>query len=169
MSFVVQNDDGTIDNANAYIEVVYADSYFSDRGITSWNGTTAEKEQAIVQATTYIDTRFAFIGRRKNAEQSTEWPRSHAYDSSSYLITGLPIQLKNACAEYALIARTGTLFVNPGYENSGRVLTSSRKKAGSVEKSQGYQAGSREIIRSYPQADFWMKGLIITTSSVARA
>lgn len=64
MTLVVEDGNGLPD-ANAYIDVAFADDYFTLRGVTAWNGAqTAAKEVAIVKATDYIDTVFTnrFLG-----------------------------------------------------------------------------------------------------------
>ncbi len=53
MTFVVEDGTG-LANANAYIAVAFADSYFADRGIQKWADVTdaSLKQQAIVQRIT---------------------------------------------------------------------------------------------------------------------
>ena len=76
MAIVAQNNQGTLTNANSYIETSFADSYFSDRNNTTWSSASvADKEAAIIKAWQYIDTAFRFAGYEASDTQNTEFPR----------------------------------------------------------------------------------------------
>jgi len=160
VAFVVQDPDEPSWDANAYIEVQEFKDYHDDRG----NGYTAsdtEIERAIVRATDYIDSRWTFAGSRWDADQSTECPRSGVYDpNTGYELYGFPDELKEACAEYALLALTGTLYASPDVDATGRPVKSTRKKADVLEKEVEYfgPGGSNKVFwKSYPIADGKMK------------
>ena len=78
MAFIVE--DGTnVENANAYVTVEFADSYFEDKGNSFWGTlTTEQKQQRIVVATQYIDSRWygQFKGNMFYEKQSLEFPRT---------------------------------------------------------------------------------------------
>lgn len=109
MGFTVEDGTG-ITGANAYVTTAYADAHHGDRGNTKWTDssvTTAEKQQAIVRATDYLDKRFGrkFIGLRDKRLQSLEWPRVNAVDRDGHALDDqVPPQVEKACAEYALRA-----------------------------------------------------------------
>lgn len=152
---IVQNDAGTVANANAYILQAFADSYFSERGNAVWQTlTTLVKEQSIIKATDYIDSRFAYKGNPLLDTQSTQFPRKNLFDRYGIRVIGLPTNLKKACCEYAVRASQGDLWIDPKYEESSSVLVNKSISAGSVSKSLGFRSdGSKIINRSYPGAD----------------
>ena len=108
MALVVQDDLGTITNANSYIESTYADAYFSDRGNTVWASLT-NKDALLIQATDYIETVYynKWAGDRYSEEQNTEFPRTIDYEN-----VGIPERLKKACCELAIKANSGTLLTD---------------------------------------------------------
>lgn len=170
MTLIVQNDLGTVDGANAYIDVAFADSYFTLRGNATWAGlATPAKEQAIIQATDYIDNRFTFKGNKLTSTQTTQFPRSDLHDRSGNLVSGLPLNLKKACAEYAVRASQGELAPDPIYDERGGIVTGRRIRAGSVEKDVNFAAsGSKIIYRSYPLADMLLSEYFISSGQIYR-
>ncbi len=87
MTLVVEDGTG-ITNANAYVSVAAADSYFAARNNTVWSSkTTAEKEAAILYATSFLDAAFLWIGHITHDEQALGWPRGWAYDHEDRLIS----------------------------------------------------------------------------------
>jgi len=82
MAFVVEDGTG-LSNSNAYISVSFYDTYIADRGIVVAASTTAQKEQAIVVASDYLDTQFIFLGSKKLSTQAMEWPRTGVIDITS--------------------------------------------------------------------------------------
>lgn len=159
MAFVVEDGTGKID-ANAYCDVVFADTYFAERNITTWLGDNVVKQGAILQATDYIELRFShlFYGEQKVVGQALSFPRV------SISFAEMPVGLKRACCEYALRSLPGKLLPDPVIDPTGMGLERTRKKIGPIEKETRYQyqgAGTiRTIIRPYPAADALLKGLI---------
>ena len=85
MAFTVEDGNGLPD-ANAYVDVAFADEYFADRGNTDWAAATdPNKQVAIVKATDYIDKAFGprFLGQKafvsypadETVDQALEFPR----------------------------------------------------------------------------------------------
>lgn len=105
MAFVVETGAGLVDS-NAYASEAFVDGYHSDRGNTKWVGSASLKQACIIRATDYIEKRFGarFRGMKWGPTQSLEWPRLGAYDDDDYSLTGVPKQLQQATAEYALRA-----------------------------------------------------------------
>lgn len=121
MAFIVQTDSGTVSNANSYITVDEFKNYHKDRGNEITVG-TGDIQKAIVKATDYLDTRFRYVGERLNRPQATEWPRLNAFDIDETLINGIPIEVKEATAEYGLQALNGDLYITPTQEATGQTL-----------------------------------------------
>jgi len=68
MAFIVEDGSGIV-NANALASEAFVDAYFVDRGITTWTGTSAVKQNAIIKGTDYIVKRF--FGRFRGQIQET--------------------------------------------------------------------------------------------------
>jgi len=169
MTLIVQDSQGTTADAVSYISVADFKAYHAARG-NSW-GTASDTviEQALVKATDYLDTRFTFRGRKANQSQTTQWPRSAAYDNDRRLLTGLPKALREAQAEYALRALTTALNPDPTQDPSGFAVKSETKKVGPIEKAVTY-ANSTVALPAYPAADLKLRtaGLINNSGDIVR-
>ena len=164
MAFTVQNDAGTVDGANAYITVLEFQNYHSDRGNTVPTETSAI-EIAIIKATDYVDYSYfdEFVGRKESATQSTEWPRLNAITRNGFNVSeSLPIDLKNAVAEYALIAVSSDLSPNPTYDATGFDVESTRTRVDVIETQTTYKSNSntRNVQRKYPRPDAIISNLL---------
>jgi len=78
MTLIVQDDNGIIVGANAYITVAEFKAYHDARGGSYVGKSDPDIEKAIILATDYLDDRFNYVGRRRNLEQDTAWPRNNA-------------------------------------------------------------------------------------------
>ena len=60
-------EDGTgLPNADSYVSVEFADTYFSARGVSVWATlTNTVKEQLLIKATDFIDNIYQWNGKRK--------------------------------------------------------------------------------------------------------
>lgn len=152
MAFTVQSDP-PVANANSYGSVAEFQAYHADRGNTLPTDETAI-EQALVRATDYLDTRFSFVGCRDTAEQTTEWPRDHAYDDRGDAVDGVPQAVKNAAFEYALRATVADLLPDPSRDGSGRAIASKSEAVGPLKESVTYaHDGTVLTLPEYPMAD----------------
>lgn len=163
MAFNVE--DGTIvAGANAYIEVTFADDYFTDRGEDGWTGANDVKQEAIVKATDYIENRWGhrFKGRIKDEDQELSFPRVDIFDREGRKLDDtIPTALKRATAEYALRALTASLQPDPTIDASGRQVQSVREKVGPIETETEYVGGGALVItHPYPKADQMLRGLV---------
>lgn len=110
MAFSVQNDTGTVTDANAYITVAEFHAYWADRNVDTSAMTDEQVQGRIVEATQYIDTRYQYAGHKvEGRDQTTEFPRDCLYDRFCNLVEGVPREVKQACAEYAYAAETTAL------------------------------------------------------------
>lgn len=111
MGFVPETGVG-LSNSNSYVTLAFANTYHQDRFNTHWESAPdGEKQAALIRATDYIDKRFGrkFRGERQGHDQALEWPRTNAFDSDDFLMSGvdqIPRQLQKATCEYALRALT---------------------------------------------------------------
>lgn len=167
MAFLVQDDAGTVDSANAYISVAEFDTYHGDRGNDVSAFSTTDKEQAIVRATDYMDQRFRWVGERGRVDQRTGWPRIDAEDRDRDVRFGIPREVKDACAEYARIAATTPvtdLNPTPDRDDTGRAIQKKSERTDVLEESVEYSSGAAFELPKYPKADLWLftSGLAIS-------
>ncbi len=100
-------------NANSYISVDDADSYFSTHLYPAeWDSADVDqKERALKMSTRILDEKIDWIGDKNTKEQALAWGRSgvidDGYDVPSTIV---PEPVKNATAEFAkhLIADNST-------------------------------------------------------------
>lgn len=117
-------EDGTAkSNAESFISVADADTYFSNRGNAAWAAlTTAQKEQSLRKATDYMEGVYStrWNGYIKTATQALSWPRSFVYKAPfvqgavgayPYLVADdiVPVEVSRSCAELAVRASSETL------------------------------------------------------------
>ena len=166
MAFTVEDGTG-VAGANAYISVAYADEYHAERGNAGWTGDDALKQQAIVRATDYIETRWGdrYRGRIQYRDplQSLGFPRLDIWDRNGLAITGIPDLLKRATAEYALRALTEELMPDPDYVPATGFVSGVREKVGPIETETTYQqpfSNRAPLMRAWPEADRLIKLLL---------
>lgn len=117
MALVVE--DGTAKaDAESYLSVTDADSYFANRGYTLWaTMSTNEKEQALRRSADYMKAAYGprWLGYRVSASQALDWPRSGVVARGfSIPADAIPAEVKNACAELAFKAAGGDLAPDIG-------------------------------------------------------
>lgn len=167
----VQNDNGTVTGANAYVTVAAFKAYCDLRGYAYASPVAYTDDQiavAIIKATDYVDGRFKFRGTRRNdpLTQPTQFPRANAWDDDGRGISGIHPALKNAVCEYAFRALTGvTLNPDPVRDSSGQAVKSFSKKAGPVEQSYEYANAGSVTFPRYPLADRMLANAGLLASS----
>lgn len=141
MALIVQNDAGTVANANGYISNAYFKTHLADRAIDNeWSD--ADIDAAIVVATEFIDMRWSYRGALTTTDQTTQFPRT--------LFVGLPANLKKATAELALRQlrlrdEDKSIFPDP----VGDQVKRKKEKVGPIEEETEY-----ELAPSTKFADF---------------
>ena len=101
-------EDGTgLSNADSFVSVAYADTYFTTRGVNAWASLT-NKEALLIKATDYIEAVYSesWKGVTLNDTQSLSFPRI-IDDATVY-----PDRLLKAVCELALKANDGDLLVD---------------------------------------------------------
>lgn len=171
MTLLVQDDSGSVDGANAYVTAAFFDSYHLDRGNSLVGFTTEQREQAIVRATDYLDQRFRFIGDRTRVAQRTAWPRLSAEDADGNWRGGIPTEIKEACAEYALVALTQALNPTPTRDPTGVSVIAKSERVGPISEFTQYGDGGALALPSYPAADTRLRasGLVVSGRDLKRA
>lgn len=170
MAFVLQNDNGTVADANAYLSVAAFKLYHKDRGTIIEDG-TGTIEDAIVEATDYLDSMYRFVGERQSITQRTQWPRIGAEDRNHDIRGDIPHEIEDACADLAFIALTSTLNPTPTRDATGQRVTDKSTKVGPIEKRTKYEGGGVYIKPRYPVADqrLFAAGLVVTGTELRRA
>lgn len=105
-------EDGTgLENADSYVDIDFANAYFSARANDKWSELeTTEKESLLVKSTDFIDHSYRWKGRRKTEEQGLNFPRVGLVNSDGFTVVSVPVQLKQAVCEGALISISENLF-----------------------------------------------------------
>ncbi len=97
-------------DANSYTTVAFADAYFEGRpGAGAWtDASTEEKEQALVGATTRLDSE-QYRGSRVSESQALAWPRYGVYiDGVEIGSATVPVAVQRAACEEALALLSDT-------------------------------------------------------------
>jgi hypothetical protein len=171
MAFSVQDDNGSVVDANAYVTVAFFKAYHDDRGQSYSGFNDTQIQQAVVRATQYLDGRFTFVGYVPDPDQTTQWPRVDARDNNDRVRIGIPREIKNSTSEYALIALSANINPTPTRDESGATVSAYSKRAGPVSKSVEYAEGAVFKLPKYPVADNWLfsSGLVERSGRIHRA
>jgi len=186
-------EDGTgLANSDAYISVADADTYFSAIGDATWSAAnTTAKEQAIVQATRYMEKRFGtkWKGLAASSTQALGWPRNYVYDErGTALDDQVPTAIAHACAEYAKHALSNDLIppviypvsdgapvpfgrVNRKIEKVGPVYEETYFSVSGTNASRvssGSALVDNDRVVQYPEADFLVGPFLRNTKGVSR-
>lgn len=131
--FIVEDGTG-LSNSNSYCSVQDFLDYWSARGIAHDSLDESKIEQALVQATQYIDKSYRYIGQRPSLEQALNWPRFYAYSPDGFMYSGLPNEIVYATCEAAsLVINDVELFASA---ESG--ITSKTENVGPVQTTYHY-------------------------------
>jgi len=171
MAFAVQDDNGGVSGANAYLSVADFKTYHDDRAQSYGGADDASIQARLVIATGYLDKRFAFVGRRTLGRgQTTQWPRVDAYDQDRRLVVGIPREVKEACAEYALRALSAPLLPDPSSDFTGSRVKMKKEVLGPLEETTQYTDSALYQLPRYPAADNLLSssGLLLTGGQLMR-
>jgi hypothetical protein len=139
MAFLVQVADGSVENANAYIDVAALRAYALDRGVNLSATSDDDLKVAIIKASDFLDSAYSFTGLPVYTTQGTAWPRSIL----PLALRGLPPILIKACCSLALrAAQNIALHVDPTVDPSGLAVSSTTKKVGPIETTTAFFAPS---------------------------
>jgi hypothetical protein len=149
VAFTVEDGTGVI-GANSYASVETADAYFTEAGISAWQGDTSAKQLALVRATRYINQRW---GDRLALPFAADY--------------ALPADLVSATCEYGLRTLGGTsLAPDPSVDENGVSVVLSRKKIGPIEREYKVlgDTTATQAFRSYPVPDSMIARLLRSSS-----
>lgn len=170
MAFIVQNDSGNVENANSYVDLTFADSYFALTSNSTWSGLSSSAKQILlIKASSYADDRFRlnYMSIMLNKDQSTEFPRYPYANYQGYMVEGIPDLFKQAICEYALFANSNSFYLDPSYSNEGTVISKS-STVGPISTSVTYESGGQGTLKQIPTGDRKMKPFIRPENLVIR-
>lgn len=103
----------------------------------------------------------SFVFGRESGVQPLEFPRAGLYVYGER-VTGVPIRLKQAAAEYAVRARSAALYADPVVDDTGRAVTFRDESVGPLKDITRYEdgAGISALIKPYPAADNLLEPLV---------
>lgn len=125
MANLILEDGSGLANSNSYVDLEYADAYFSIHPFyaDAWANMTDEdvRENLLIASTSFLDSYFDFTGYRATATQALEWPRVYAVDRDDIYVTNytIPDRLRKAVCEQAYMLSRG----DPNAPQSGLGLT----------------------------------------------
>ena len=168
MAIIIQDEEGTVTDANSYVDVSYADDYFSLRGSTSWNDlTTSQKEVCLIKSFDYLESNYSYKGNRLTKVQNTSFPRK-SICVDGVLVVGIPQLLKKAQCELSVLASYQDLDNNFNYDDyKGYLASESIELVGAIKESQTYENSSFAItpytIKYFNSAEKYIKPLTLST------
>lgn len=102
---LVHEDGSGLANAESYLSVMDADTYWAAHGSPStWPAvgvSVATKESALRYATRALEARYEWRGALRSTTQALDWPRAGAYDDDGRVFAdnAVPVLLKEATAQ----------------------------------------------------------------------
>jgi len=163
IQFYVQSDDGTVANANAYIDTTEFDQYWENHG-EIYSQDESDKQVAIIRGTEYVDQRFTYEGYQLTQGQSTEWPRSGATDCRLDDATGVPDAIKEATAEYAGRYIDNSALQSDITDVDALTGRTTMENVGPIEARYADGIGSVGQFPFYPTADQIIKSSCLTVN-----
>lgn len=165
VNLIVQGDDQLIPNANALIDIDFADYYHGNRNNTDWLTLSEDaKKAAIIHGTDYASSEFDFRGTKRWSEtegQVVAFPRSDLNDEHGRPITGVPLGVKRAICELAFFSTKQHLYGHTSTSVNKNVKIKEQKiKIGPIEETIKYEEGSGGgVVASpiYPQIVNWLR------------
>ena len=122
-TFIVEDGTG-LPNANSLISVADATLIIENYGnSTDWvNASEDEKENALRQATRYLDLHYSWTGYKREPDQALQWPRYETYDEDGNLMDSdaVPSRVLQACAYLAVKETEGDILLED-FDNESKV------------------------------------------------
>ncbi len=181
----IQNDSGTVENANSYIDEQWFKDYCEESGYdiaAEFGAVVAEGEPAalddelvkvhLVRAKKHMDIAHTYKGEAASRDGSSAFPRIDLTDRSGYLVTGIALPMQNAQAEFAWLSKTlpDGLNPTPTRDASGAQVTQISERVGPISESRSFAMGGSYIKPTYPVPDGILKaaGYVMTGGQIIR-
>lgn len=142
-----------LSNADSYVSIDFADTYFTARGFSAWSDKTDDdKEIELIKATEYVDASFDWRGRKATQTQALAFPRTGLIDNDGFTVDGIPSRLKQAVCDAVMNSASFSVA-----EENGAVTS---EKVGSISVS--YDVSKKAKDRTlYDAINLKLKGLYI--------
>ena len=115
--FIVEDGTG-LEDATSYVDVASANNYLenvSRPNLTSFSSDTDEQAKSYLNtAALFIDNSYCFKASKLNETQALQFPRTGQSE--------VPINVKYAQIEVALLIKNGKIYTNPGGSTTGKVI-----------------------------------------------
>jgi hypothetical protein len=171
MALTKQTHAGDVDNANSYADVASMRAYYADRSVDLSPFSDVLLSKALVEATDFLDSRYAFIGTPLRALQGTACPRylqdgtgrsfrdANTLEQAWALTTPQWAALTKACYQlaYRAVKKPNGLLPDPVLDATGRQAVKKSTKAGPIESTVEYAPGADVNIPSYPAVDLLLR------------
>ena len=155
MALIVEDGTG-LSTANAYISRAGFVTYHADRNNAAAAALTgAEIDAAILYATVWMDSRYAWRGDIVEDDQALGLPTEDGVDDQGRDIEGLPTRAANACAELAFLHTQ-----NPVNPILGPMVLE-QEVVGAVKRKFSDRVGNEGV--RYPMIDMMLKGLYLSS------
>jgi len=158
-------EDGTgLPNADSYVSIEFADTYFSARGVTAWASLTqTKKEQALIRATDFIDSIYQWHGKKATNEQALRFPRVNLTDYEGMLVIGIPACLKQAVCDASMLSVNGTELFQTKNENGDVVSETITTLSFTYSKNDKSEKTTQTTL--YDSINTKLRGLFVESSS----
>lgn len=164
-TFVVE-DGSVVSGANALISVADADQITENYGNPlSWSSAiTSEKENAIRQATRYLNFHYVWDGWKVDADQTCQHPRYKMYDEEGNIIDNDIVheQVKEACAYLAVKVMDGDTLLED-FDNESKVKKT-KDVVGPITEEREYSHEGESPEKTYQVVDILVAPFIIEGS-----
>jgi len=164
VTLIVQDDDGTTADANAYIDTTEFLAYWENHGVDYSSVEEDALKVGIIRGTDYVDQRYRYKGTQLTEGQSTEFPRQDLYSCRGDLVEGVPQQVKDADAEYAARWIDNSSLQTDVLDVDGLAGRITKEKLGPMEIMYEGGISSAGQYPSYPTADQILKSSCFVTS-----
>ena len=169
MIFKVEDGTGLTDSTS-YVDIGFADDYFSRTGYSAWEVKTDEQKQIVLETgTEYADLRWGSLlkGSVSVSTQALEFPRAKLFDRYQRAVTGVPVAWKRAICEYGMQSTKGSLVTESITTEAD--LKKKKTVVGPITTEKEFFTGvSSSTFKNYPKADLLVKsylGSVISSSS----
>lgn len=118
MALIVE-DGSIVANANSYVSLVDVENYAALRGLSTWTGTDAVKEAAIINAMDYIESQ-NYKGFPAQSSQALRWPRAGVIvEGNELAYNSIPYRVRGALCSLAVEQISGDIM--PSLDRGGAV------------------------------------------------
>lgn len=153
-------------NANALVSVADADQIIANYGDSSdWSGASqADKENAIREATRYLNLHYIWYGYKVDEDQTCQWPRYSMYDEDGNSVSWeiVPERVKEACAHLALQVIDGDTLLED-FQNESKVKRT-KDVIGPITEEREYADPGESPEKTYQIADRFVAPFVLTGS-----